>query len=125
MRTTESLAELQAHGSLKSSTEASTNLGCKQKLVKVNIVWRSWCGAVKRWGELKRGRQLGVTENQSQIGRESYDDCGEIKMTCGEGLLISLKKLSGLKQKCRTVFCRNPGRVRRSFLEKVEHCGLC
>ena len=38
MRTTESLAELQAHGSLKSATEASTNLGCKQKLVKTNIV---------------------------------------------------------------------------------------
>ena len=42
----------------------------------------------------KRERQLGVTENQSQIGRESYDDCGEIKRTCGEGLLISLKKLT-------------------------------
>ena len=87
MRTTERLAEPQAHGSSKSTTEASTNLGGIQKLVKTNIVWRSWCGAVERWQELKYVSESGILESwktRATIGRESCKDCGETKMTCGE-----------------------------------------
>ena len=54
---------------------------------KTNIVWRSWCGAVERWRELKCVSESGILESwktRATIGRESCKDCGETKMTCGE-----------------------------------------